>query len=75
MNRNNDDHRWDRVYEMLGKLSATCDDIKEDLAYHIKRTDLLEDKLQPVEDHVKFVHKAGGILFAVALAVAGYLLA
>lgn len=73
MSQNNDQGRWDKVFEALGKLTATCDDIKEDLNYHMVRTDKLEEKLEPVEDHVKFIRKAGGIVFALGLALVGYL--
>lgn len=70
-----DDHRWDKVFETLGKLNATCIDIKDDLKYHIKRTDLLEEKFEPVEDHVKFVQTLMKVILPVGLALLGYYLA
>ena len=34
-------------------------EIKTDLRYHIKRTDILENQVKPVTEHVKFVKNLG----------------
>lgn len=48
----------------MGKLQDDVEEIRAivsrmegDLKYHIKRTDLLEAKFEPVEDHVKFIRQ------------------
>lgn len=71
--KNNDNHRWDRVFEALGKLTAMCQDIKEDLAYHIKRTDLLEEKINRSDHYVKTMRIVWSALFTIALTIWGYL--
>jgi phage shock protein A len=49
----------DSLDEHLDGISKTLVKQEEQLAYHIYRTNLLEKKLEPVEDHVKQVN--GGV--------------
>lgn len=57
------------ILEKLEKMDSRLDNIDitlakqaKDLEYHIKRTDLLEDKLIPVEKHVSLVNTAFKVL-------------
>lgn len=43
--------------------------IVKDLAYHIKRTNLLEAKLEPVEKHVTFINTLLKVLLGLAAIV------
>ena len=74
-----DEQRLERVENKIDVVVAHISDIKatlavntESLAYHIKRTDLLEKKLEPVEVHVQRVSgvfKFIGLLASVAAIV------
>lgn len=41
--------------DKLDKLTVVQTEIRSDLNYHIKRTDILEAELKPVKDHVNRV--------------------
>ena len=45
------------IKEELGEIRAHLAEIKVDLKHHIKRTELLEERFEPVEDHVKFIRQ------------------
>lgn len=64
------DERFNRIDDKLDKIEEHQVDIKADLKYHIKRTDLLEHMVSPA---VKFVEslKLLGKLLAGFIAVAG----
>ena len=75
----NDDRRLTRIEEKLDQLMAVQAEDRivhaknsEQLAYHIKRTDNLEESLKPVLDHVAFVRVAIKLLAFLAT-VAGLL--
>ena len=67
-----DNNSWNRLEGKIDRLDMRLDAIditlvkqNEQLAYHIKRTNLLETQVQPVVDHVTFVKvlvKALGVL-------------
>jgi hypothetical protein len=61
--------KLDKLDEKLGSMDNTLIRQEEQLAYHIKRTDLLEQKLEPVETHVKRVDGAGKLLGILAIIV------
>ena len=57
------DERFDKLEGKLDKLDERLDNVdkhlavyNEQLGYHIRRTNILERKLEPVEDHVKFIN-------------------
>lgn len=59
------DRRFDRLEEKLDGLDKRLDDMTqtlivntEQLKYHIKRTDLLEEQVKPIADHVVFIRVA-----------------
>jgi len=49
------ENKLDKVVDQIGEINATTAKQQVSLDYHIKRTDLLEEKLKPVEDHVALV--------------------
>jgi uncharacterized coiled-coil protein SlyX len=49
------ENKLDRVVDTMGEINATTAKQQVSLDYHIKRTNLLENKLKPVEDHVAMV--------------------
>jgi hypothetical protein len=59
------DKRFDRIEEKLDKIDARMDAMAstliintEQLKYHIKRTDILEEQVEPIADHVVFIRVA-----------------
>lgn len=50
------DIKIDKIQEKLSSIDVTLAAQHESLKIHIKRTDLLEKKLAPVETHVIAVH-------------------
>ena len=61
--------RLSEIYEKLGEIAATCKSIEADLEYHIKRTDLLEKRMRPLETHIKVVQTLAVITTSVLAAV------
>lgn len=57
----------DKLGERLGSIDSTLASQHEQLVYHIKRTDLLETTLKPIERHVMMVHGALKLLGILAL--------
>lgn len=63
-----------RIESKIDKITDSLSEIKiiqaaqaTDLKYHIKRTDLLEQKLEPIEDHVSKMHGALKLIGIIAL--------
>lgn len=44
-----------RLVENMGEINQTLKYQAKQLETHIKRTELLEERVTPVEDHVKFI--------------------
>lgn len=68
------DDRLERIENKLDKVVDEISEIKETTAkqqvsldYHIKRTDLLEEKLEPVEAHVQLVSSLFKIIGGIAV--------
>lgn len=61
------EEKIDRLGDRLSSVDMTLIKQHEQLAYHIKRTDILEAKVSPISDHVAFVRVAMKILAAAAL--------
>ena len=71
------DDRLERIENKLDKVVGDIGEIKETTAkqqvsldYHIKRTDMLEEKLEPVEAHVHMISSVFKIIGGIAV-VAG----
>lgn len=54
------------MQDELEEIKLILTEIKTDLKYHIKRTDLLEEALRPVQKHVNFVNGFGKFLIIAA---------
>ena len=75
------DRKTDKIENKVDKLDTRLDRVditlakqEEQLAEHIRRTNLLEEQMKPVEDHVK--HMSGALkLFGVISIVSGGILA
>lgn len=68
--------KLDKLDERLDTLSGTLIKNTESLQEHMRRTDLLEEKLVPVEEHVSFMKngfKAVGWFCGAIAGVAGFL--
>lgn len=78
-----DPNQLDRIADKIEEIRADIAEIKVDLRYHIKRTDLLDDdlkqqrkELKPVVKHVEQMQgalnlvKVLGVILSVVLAVA-----
>ncbi|NIO76034.1 MAG: hypothetical protein GTN69_09180 [Armatimonadetes bacterium] len=62
--------------EELQEIKIILARIEVDLRHHIRRTDILEESLKPIQDHVTFIRNLGKFivgLAAVAVAVAAFL--
>lgn len=46
------EQKLDHIVEKIGNIDVTLTKQAEQIEYHIKRTDLLEKKLEPIEKHV-----------------------
>lgn len=51
--------KLDKLDDRLNNIDKTLVKQEENLAEHMRRTDLLEKKFEPVEDHVKHVTGIG----------------
>lgn len=49
------ENKLDKVVDQIGEIKETTAKQQVSLDYHIKRTDLLEEKLEPVEKHVELI--------------------
>lgn len=52
------EEKLDKVADRLTSIDVTLGRQEEQLAYHIKRTDMLEEQLAPVKTHVAMVNGA-----------------
>lgn len=64
------ENKLDKVVDQIGEINETTTKQQVSLDYHIKRTDLLEKKLEPVEEHVQLVSALFKIIGGLAV-VAG----
>lgn len=64
-----DTGKLDKIAEDVAEIKTDIALIKKDLAYHIKRTDLLEEIVRFVRDHVTRVDGALKLLGLLALIV------
>ena len=61
-------NKLDKIEDRLDRIDVTLAKQHEQIAYHIKRTNLLEESLKPIQKHVSFMEaclKVGGGLAAV----------
>ncbi len=49
------DDKLNYVVEQIGGINKTLEFQSKQLETHIKRTELLENRISPIEDHVKFI--------------------
>lgn len=61
----------ENVSQSIGEINVTIARQEEQLAYHIKRTDLLEEDLRPVKNHVDLALKLGGAFMFIVSIIAG----
>lgn len=45
----------DYIVEQIGGINKTLEFQSKQLETHIKRTELIEERIIPIEDHVKFI--------------------
>lgn len=64
------ENKLDKVIDDIGNIKETTAKQQVSLDYHIKRTDLLEEKLEPVEAHVHMISSMFKIVGGIAV-VAG----
>jgi hypothetical protein len=64
MDNNKLHEKLDLIIDRQAEMNATLVVQATQLEYHIKRTDLLEEKLQPVEQHVALMSAAFKIAVA-----------
>jgi len=64
------ENKLDKVVDNISEINATTAKQQVSLDYHIKRTDLLEKKLEPVEEHVALMSSVFKIVAGLTL-VAG----
>jgi hypothetical protein len=57
------ERKIDKIADHIGNIDVTLAKQEVTLADHIRRTELLEEKMSPVEKHVNMVH---GVLKAIA---------
>lgn len=57
------ERKIDKIAEHIGNIDVTLAKQEVTLTEHIRRTSLLEKKMEPVEKHVNMVH---GVLKAIA---------
>jgi len=57
----------DKIVESIGEINVTLAKQEVSLSEHIKRTNLLEQKLEPVEKHVAMVNGALKFIGTLAL--------
>ena len=59
-------NKLDTISGHLNEMKVDVAEIRKDLNYHIRRTDILEERVEPIVNHVALVNN--GIKIAVALA-------
>jgi hypothetical protein len=65
-----DSDKLDHIVEKVASIDVTLKFQAKQLEEHIKRTQMLETRIIPIEDHVKFIQRIARIL-AWALAIPG----
>lgn len=60
-----------KLREVLQQIVVDIAEIKKDLNYHIKRTDRLEEQVQPVKQHVDTMNSLAKITLALIAAGSG----
>jgi hypothetical protein len=68
------EEKLDVISEKIGNIDITLVEVKKDLGYHIKRTDLLEEHVKPaieLVEEVRLVKKIGKFLIAIGVSGAG----
>lgn len=61
------ENKLDKVVDQIGEINETTAKQQVSLDYHIKRTDLLEKKLEPVEAHVNLISSLFKIVASIAV--------
>lgn len=51
------ENKLDYIVEKIGSIDKTLEFQAIQLKEHIKRTNILEERITPIEDHVKFIRK------------------
>lgn len=64
--------KLDKITEDVGEIKVDLTEIRKDLNYHILRTDLLQDAVLPIQQHVSFVNNGIKLVVAIA-AIAAFL--
>lgn len=59
------DSKVDEVKEKLHSIEITQTRMESDLKYHIKRTDLLEDKILEIDEKTKPIETAKEVAFSI----------
>lgn len=59
--------KLDKVADDISQINATLVGQAADIKYHIKRTDMLEAKIQPIEKHMIMIN--GALKFAGGIAL------
>lgn len=49
------ENKIDYIVEQIGGINKTLEFQSKQLEEHIRRTEMLENRLVPIEDHVKFI--------------------
>lgn len=60
------DEKINYIAEQIGGINKTLEFQSKQLEIHIKRTELLESRMVPIEDHVKFIAKLVRLAVTVA---------
>lgn len=61
------ENKIDKIVEDISEIKTITAKQQVSLDYHIKRTDLLEEKLEPVESHVKLISAFFKIIGGIAV--------
>lgn len=61
------ENKLDKVVDDIGEIKETTAKQQVSLDYHIKRTDMLEKKLEPVEEHVQLVSSVFKVIGGLAI--------
>ena len=52
-----DNNKLDRILENVAEINTTLKFQAKQLEEHIKRTNILEERVKPIEEHVVFIQK------------------
>lgn len=70
------ENKLDYIVEQIGGINKTLEFQSKQLEEHIRRTEMLERRLVPIEDHVKFIRglvKVSTYLMGVMGAIGTYI--